>query len=190
MLTTTIRHETAGAHASLEKVIIGHLKHVKTASDYIRILSYFHNFIAPVENKISGFLKLAIPAGINLNKAALLKTDLKWLGQEVVEEGQSANVSWLKDQNQAIGAMYVLEGSTLGSVHISKMIADRLDMPAREAINYFKGYGTDTMKSWDNFKAWMDALPVTETEKEIIVEAAGTTFSQFENSILNHVKEL
>lgn len=83
----------------------------------------------------------------------------------------------------ALGAMYVLEGSTLGGRFISKMIAEKLDLPDTEGIRFFTGYGSHTSEKWDLFKDLLNNYTASNMVENEVIEAANQTFTKFKNWI-------
>jgi heme oxygenase len=74
---------------------------------------------------------------------------------------------------QLLGAMYVVEGSTLGGQVISRQLAKQ-DIPLRL---YFSGYGDRTGPLWKAFCQLLDreATPANQAD---IVQSASLTFQQ------------
>jgi heme oxygenase len=76
---------------------------------------------------------------------------------------------------QLLGAMYVVEGSTLGGQVIARQLA-KADIPQR---TYFSGYGERTGPLWKAFCQLLaqEATPANEAE---IVQSASHTFQKLE----------
>ncbi|MDB2385158.1 biliverdin-producing heme oxygenase [Polaribacter sp.] len=79
---------------------------------------------------------------------------------------------------EAIGAVYVTEGSMLGGQMISKQLLKCEDISNTEEIIF---YATDKTRidRWKNFKSFMNATDFSETEKESIFKGANKTFQLF-----------
>ena len=189
MLTTSIKHHTADAHASLEKVIVGHLKAMQSKEAYLSILHYFYRFIVPVEQRIASYLGDSFPQYARRDSKLRLEKDLQLLAPAKKElPGLPVTVNWINHPLDAAGALYVLEGSSLGAMVISKMIADKLQITKEDGIHYFSGYGAETMERWSVFKNWLNTIAATPQEEQQVLAAAGTTFNHFKQSILTHVE--
>ncbi|OUJ72334.1 biliverdin-producing heme oxygenase [Hymenobacter crusticola] len=76
---------------------------------------------------------------------------------------------------QLLGAMYVLEGSTLGGQVIARQLA-KAGIPTR---TYFKGYGEQTGPMWKSFCSLLTQA-ATETNHDEIVQSASRTFQHLE----------
>ena len=80
--------------------------------------------------------------------------------------------------SDAIGALYVMEGSTLGGKQICRMIADNLNLPDHTALSFFYGYGAGTGSRWKEFLRVLDQFSGTDQEP-VIVEKANEVFLGF-----------
>ena len=76
----------------------------------------------------------------------------------------------------ALGAMYVIEGSTLGGQIICNMLKKQLKI--EDGLSFFSGYGEQTIPMWKRFQAVLD-LPGSQ-QGDKIIEAANDTFGKFE----------
>ena len=79
--------------------------------------------------------------------------------------------------------MYVLEGSTLGGVHLTKMIAAKMNLRETKGLEFFNGYGNGTMAKWEAFKTSVNGVGKDETTQDKVIEAANNTFSKFKDWI-------
>ncbi|GGF22615.1 biliverdin-producing heme oxygenase [Hymenobacter cavernae] len=76
---------------------------------------------------------------------------------------------------QLLGAMYVVEGSTLGGQVITRQLA-KADISLR---NYFNGYGAQTGPMWKSFCHLLSEA-ASETNQDEIVQSASRTFQHLE----------
>ena len=76
-----------------------------------------------------------------------------------------------------LGAMYVVEGSTLGGQYIAKHVEDRFAFPRGEGDAYFRGYGDRTMPMWREFQAVLREVP--DTDAPAVISAAKEMFTIF-----------
>jgi heme oxygenase len=81
---------------------------------------------------------------------------------------------------QALGALYVIEGSTLGGKIISKMINQQLGLTDGLGLSFFDGYGNDTELMWQRFRQSIDQQ-VKPADEQIIIQSANDTFLKFSN---------
>jgi len=122
--------------------------------------------------------------GIDLNerlKLRLLEDDLKRLGMDSteVERGFSVETPSIEEVSDALGVLYVLEGSTMGGVVISKHLRSLLgeDTPC----SYFVPYKDKQMEMWSGF---IKALCKDEGDRkdERVIIAACATFLYIEKA--------
>ena len=80
-----------------------------------------------------------------------------------------------------LGAMYVVEGSTLGGQHIARHVEPRLGLSQEHGTAYFRGYAESTGERWTQFKAILQQVP--DEHSDIVIAAAKATFAMFEEAI-------
>lgn len=83
---------------------------------------------------------------------------------------------------QALGALYVLEGATLGGVIIARMLQSGTGLEDA-SFSFFKGYGEANTTLWQQFRDRLNELAVTDEEKAEVITAAKETFRTFKNWI-------
>lgn len=76
-----------------------------------------------------------------------------------------------------LGAMYVLEGSTLGGRFIARHVEEALALRPGCGNAYFQGHGDATGRVWRETTALLTALP--QGEAETVIAAARRTFRAF-----------
>ncbi|MCB2378529.1 biliverdin-producing heme oxygenase [Hymenobacter sp. BT635] len=76
----------------------------------------------------------------------------------------------LETPAQLLGAMYVLEGSTLGG----QVLARQLGKAGIEARTYFSGHGEQTGPLWKSFCQLLGEAATEDNQAEIVASAAAT----------------
>jgi heme oxygenase len=109
--------------------------------------------------------------------------DITVLGGNARTTITAADLPEYRNYLQAFGALYVLEGSTLGGPYISKMIQKQLDKPDMEGLSFFNSYGDETGMMWDRFKVVLDRQADNEAEQNVILQSANETFQKFKSWI-------
>jgi heme oxygenase (biliverdin-IX-beta and delta-forming) len=180
MLSQLLKERTLSAHQALEKVIVGKIKNLSSPEDYADLLRIFYGFYNAIEQQLDHLdLQAVLPDYSSRRKSDAPLNDLAALGQ-IPQSGLSAeHVPVLSDSDRAIGALYVLEGSTLGGQIIARMISDRLGEPVAQALSFFSGYGEATTPMWLAFKIALDSIPDENNRQENVVLAANETFEHF-----------
>ena len=180
MLSEELKLKTKEKHQQLEVKIVGAIKAIRKRKDYVDLLQIFAGYFCSLEVLINQALKKELMPDYPLRrKAASLQADLLSMSATLPERISNENLPIIKNNLQAIGALYVMEGSTLGGGVITKMIAAKL--PGKKAFTFFKGYGEKTIEMWNSFKTSIDAITLTEEEAAIIIESANETFNKFSN---------
>jgi len=111
-----LRRETAGLHRNVEEMtdLPGS---ISTPEDYVELLRRLHGFHTAVEARLAnpswaeGWLDLGIALPAH-RRAHLLSEDLDSLG--AVPEKATVRLPGLDNIGQALGCLYVVEGSSLG----------------------------------------------------------------------------
>jgi heme oxygenase len=122
-------------------------------------------------------------------RSALLEQDLRTLGAEIPAVAPfplaaipGLNAPAAADSTAAfLGAMYVVEGSSLGGQYIARHLESTLGLDATHGVAYFRGYGERTGSLWTQFKAVLAGLP--EAQEDRVVAAAQAMFAWFAESL-------
>ncbi len=167
-----LRAATASAHEALERDL-GWEARVATLNGYRDLLGRLHGFHAGWEPAIGA----ALGDGAFFDprrRLAALGDDLAFLGLTAPEiAGLSrAQALVLAGPASAMGALYVLEGSTLGGRVIGRHIAAVHGLGG-EGLAYYSGHGTRTGAMWSAFRARLDSFG---GEGDAVVAAANDTF--------------
>jgi len=180
MLSVNLKEFTAFNHRQLEGKIISQIRAIKKPADYLKLLSLFYVFFGALEIQVKKHLhKGFLPDGKERRKTALLLEDFDQLGVKNVMLPGNKTAIFIKAHLQAIGALYVMEGSTLGGQAISKMIAKQLSSDT--GMRFFNGYGLQTATMWESFKNTIDKKNFEQADEKIIIDAANETFKKFSN---------
>ena len=181
MILQLLRSGTTALHERVERTvnIPGHLGSLPA---YTAMLARFHGFYAPLEDRLAGIggyesVGLDIAAR---HKAHLIRDDLRTLGHVAALPVCSAlpRVATFAD---ALGCLYVLEGSTLGGQFIRREVAARLGLTPDRGCAFFAGYGERTGAMWKAFGAAVTAHADAHPEdRDVIVAAAVETFTRLD----------
>ena len=175
-----LKTETLSNHQQLEKNLILRLKGMESHADYISILQIFYGYFAALEERINQYIGAdQLPDHADRRKTRSLKNDLDTMQAEIPAKAATAELPEIGNAYQAFGALYVIEGSTLGGQIISKMISKQLPMDSDAALSFFKSYGEDTMPMWTKFKNTLLQQAPTREAADQLVQAANETFLKF-----------
>ena len=87
----------------------------------------------------------------------------------------------LVSKGSLLGALYVLEGSTLGGVQIARALKDRVDDDLGKARLFFVGRGERQGTMWRELVEELELLRDDDEEATRAEEAAVRTFKAFED---------
>ena len=75
-----------------------------------------------------------------------------------------------------MGALYVLEGSTLGGRYIAGMLVQQYPALQLQQLQFFTGYGARTGLMWTSFLERLNKFAVEEEAVRQMASAANQTF--------------
>jgi heme oxygenase len=180
MLSDRLKRETQGPHLDLEKLIIPKLKSVKDTVSYADLLWLFYGFFQPVEQLINQYIgKDELEDYVERRKATVIQDDLRYIRMEASKVAVCRDLPIIDSITAALGAMYVLEGSTLGGKIISKMLINQLQLEGNHGVRFFSGYGEATAEKWFAFREYLDNYSSEPEEQDKMINAAKETFLKF-----------
>jgi heme oxygenase len=176
---TRLRRETATAHARVEDRLFPAA--LASRASYARMLRAMLGLHAPLERQLSsidGFGALGIDLS-SRRKTHRLRADLATLS--ALDGTTPAVEVRVTSLPAALGAFYVLEGSTLGGRVLRTEVAARLgDVPT----TFLAGYGDDTGRRWRQTRAALVAVVQDSVEplavEAALVDGAARTFAAFD----------
>jgi heme oxygenase len=115
-------------------------------------------------------------------KAQWLRADLTSLGvpeEEIAALPQLGSWPSLVSPADAMGALYVLEGATLGGRMILSQLTPELGVTAQCGAQFFASYGVETGAKWRDFLAALAPFGEMTYEAARVEQAAQATFACF-----------
>jgi heme oxygenase (biliverdin-IX-beta and delta-forming) len=183
MLAENLKEQTLTYHQQLEKKLVSQIKGLATKEDYLQLLQLFYGYFGGLEDRINLFIDQNIlPDHAQRRKTGAIADDILAMGGEPMLKAGNDALPEINNAEQALGALYVIEGSTLGGSIISKMISGKLGLTT--GLSFFNSYGENTHQMWDAFKAILNKKSA-ETEP-VITAAANSTFLKFKTWIEEH----
>ncbi len=181
MLSEKLKNDTKHNHQVLEKKLVAQMRSMRSVQDCGKMLSLFYGFFGGLEIMINQhFDTFRLPDYLQRRKTAALANDLKDLGINLPKLADNADLPHIKNHLQSLGALYVIEGSTLGGKIISKMIQQQLNIGDNVGLSFFNGYGESTSLMWEIFKQCIN-YPMEAYQDDIVIASANDTFSKFSN---------
>jgi len=84
------------------------------------------------------------------------------------------------DEGELLGALYTIEGSSLGGQVISRHLTAQLGLGPATGGRFFYGYGEETLSLWTQFEAFLNQALIDDTSRGRAQYAAKTTFATME----------
>ncbi len=184
MLSERIKTATKDGHQELEKQVVYRIKAIENNKDYVELLKYFFAYFETLEQQIASFMPDALQDYFSVRRSAKdIAKDIEVLGSSVADLPQ-AFLPAIENKNQAIGALYVLEGSIMGGPFIVKMLEK---VGIESGFNFFQGYGDQSAEKWLEFTKIINQEVNQEADIEEAIASAKNTFEQFANTFTNTI---
>lgn len=180
-LSVRLRNETRVQHKLVE-VACGLPDTVQNLADYKSCLLDFYGIFCPLERHIATFNEWS-HLGLSMQKRARvpnLQQDLRLLNvdPDLWREAPVHALPALPQFPFALGALYVLEGSTLGGQIIMSALQEQLRSQVDVPGGFFAGRGEETGPLWHQFREVLDAygqqFPAMEAD---VIDGARRTFN-------------
>ncbi|KQS24820.1 biliverdin-producing heme oxygenase [Dyadobacter sp. Leaf189] len=175
-----LRIETAESHQILENNQLSKtlLDPAVTLSDYQAYLSKIYGITLACELQIFPVLKDILPDWNSRYKSALIVKDLSRTG---MSDDQIRDLPIhqfdCSGTPEAMGIMYVMEGSTLGGKIIYKHVHNKLGLDPESGAAYFWGYGDQTGSMWKSFVSLLAQYAAGSKSSATIIDSAKKTFT-------------
>jgi len=177
MLQEKLKSATSAHHDELEQLMYVHeiMNKTLTLEQYKTLLATNYIIHSAVESKLHDALDGDIRESLdidNRNKLNALEMDLAEMNMEK-ENLDAIDFEFnLKDHRNAasLGAMYVLEGATLGGSVIQKKLRANSAF-ADLSLNYYNVYAQNLIPNWQTFVKVLNTS-VPETDHQLAEESA------------------
>lgn len=165
---TSLYHKAIEQHINLEQLC-------SSVEMYRHMLQRFYGFYRPVEQKLSQLPWHTLDFDFAARqKQALIEHDLTLFGEDrtsLNQLPQCATLPNLEEFPQALGCLYVLEGSTLGGQLITNHVERTLRISPEWGSAFFYSYGSQVGPMWKQFAAFIAKYTdCSSSENEIVRE--------------------
>lgn len=172
MVSEYLKKNTAEYHDAAEKLFNSEKIFNKTFTleDYKKIINTNYLMLLHSEDKIFKSLSENFKEKLQLDqrkKLPLIEKDLESLE---LENQVASHPLEIKNEHEALGMMYVIEGSTLGGNVIAKQLS-KTEGFDEVTFNFFGCYQENTGPMWKNFKEVLDT-EVTENNYSEVLSGA------------------
>lgn len=193
MIASLLRTETAENHKALESLMFVNeiMNHTLSTEQYKKLLTINYIIHQKLENELSNMLDADIAAELDMNsrlKLTALEKDLDyWQIDNLTLPGLDFELFVpQKNTGEVLGALYVLEGATLGGNVIKRhILANKHFEGHEEGLNYYGVYGEELSEKWKTFVAVLNKS-VAEADYGACVKSANSTF----NNLIKLAKQL
>lgn len=171
-----LKTETRPEHDELEKRL-NLIRGDMTLDDYIFLLKKFYSFYHTLENKY--------PFDQERLKTPKIKEDLNALGFHNTSDLPACDLPDLKNSSMIMGMNYVVEGSTLGGMVLTKHFS-KLFHFSGTGISFFSGYGPHTMEMWTKTRVRISTFALSkDCNEDDVIEGAKITFQSLSHWLLS-----
>jgi heme oxygenase len=177
-----LKSETRLLHAQLESHV-DVLSRLQNLQAYQQLLAAFYGFYSPVESKLAACHELQAAASDlgSRRKVPLLVSDLRLLSVAVETLPLAADVPGISSAAEGFGCLYVLEGATLGSQIIKRLLLQQLGISTENGGAFFNAYGDRVGDMWQGFRQTLSEFSSTHPQqRDVIIAAAKDTFLKFD----------
>ncbi|MCS3531857.1 biliverdin-producing heme oxygenase [Chryseobacterium sp. JUb7] len=169
MVSEYLKQNTAEFHDAAEKLFSSEkiFSRTFTLEDYKKIIHTNYLMLLHSEDKIFSSLADKFSDKLQLTdrkKLPLIEKDLESLA---LENQAASHTLEFDNENEALGAMYVIEGSTLGGNVIAKQLS-KTEGFDNVTFNFFGCYQENTGPMWKSFKEVLDTEVKEENYNEVL----------------------
>ncbi|MET0391912.1 MAG: biliverdin-producing heme oxygenase [Chitinophagaceae bacterium] len=180
MLSTGLKERTKEAHQALEGIVIRQIKAIQNKEQYRALLYKFYGFHFPMEQLFDKyFTDEIVPSYSRRRRAGVITEDLTHLGGTSTNIPLATDLPVIDSLAKALGAFYVLEGSTQGGTIVANMLIKHVGLTP-ETTSFFSAYGDDKTL-WASFREKLDSYPDDPSFQEEVIAAANDTFTALKN---------
>ncbi len=184
-LLNQLKADTRNLHDEVEQAMQSNriMQPVYPLEEYVALLKKLRLAHAVLEPAILSFNEIEehpeLQAHYRLTKLDAINKDLQLLS--VKPSLPQSEVLSLNNIAEAWGAMYVLEGSTLGGAMILKHLKATQKWNV-EAFSYYGYYGPETGHMWQNFKNILEENMDPTRDYESLLKGASKAYHTFCNA--------
>lgn len=188
-----LRARTHAAHERLNQhpLLAGLTQPGYPLRSYWLVLSAYYHFYRAMEALIESASE-QLKSGFDY----MPRRKHRWLRQDLVDSFHidPEDFFWMparrflpirvEDQADLVGALYVIEGATLGGQVISRQIqAGRLGVTPEHGGRFFHGYGEQTTSRWNEFLSFAEQVCPDAARREKAAHTALAVFAEVEAAL-------
>ncbi|MFZ1107690.1 MAG: biliverdin-producing heme oxygenase [Rhodomicrobium sp.] len=178
-----LRLATRDAHLRLEDAVDFDGR-ITSLEAYRGFIEDFYRLVRPLEAMLGGLDLSMLPIDYpSRRKLPWIEADLKDLGhtdETLARLPDYPGIPPLAPPLEVLGALYVLEGSSLGRQAMLGALGARLGVRPDWCGHFFSGYGKRTGEMWRGFVAVLNEAGRSPEAAQVIENAALASFAAFE----------
>lgn len=177
-----LRAETRQHHETLETAVAVE-RQIETLERYTAYLSRLWLIHHALELQFARWDASALGFDYrDRSRARMLAADLAALGADQ-PRAAGPQVGAFKSAQHALGAIYVVEGSSLGARAILPSIEQSLGLDTTSGASFFEGFGAEGKPLWRACLAAIDAIDPHTAAADRVVAGAQATFDLYLDSL-------
>jgi len=183
-----LKKETENVHREVEKHNLAQhiMDHSITTECYERLLIQNYYYYRTIEQELwrnKNITSDLLKPFFDLEKSEKLLKDIKAFNTSFDISKNPVIDFLITSEIEAIGALYVIEGSMLGGLLISKHISKCIHLKNIKQHHFFSTNPKHSMHRWETFAETINQLSFTNEEKEKAVVSAKKSFLVFNTEI-------
>lgn len=180
-----LKQETTTTHEKLDAMIMAAEPFASLANyaRFLRMQHALHRDVAPLY--LRDDLAAVFPALADMPRAAAVEQDLRDLGQASPDYTRPP-VADILTLPQALGWLYVVEGSNLGAAFLFKA-AKRMGLNESHGARHLAEAPEGRAAHWRAFKDALNAADLDEGEEQAMIEAARMAFDRVRVLAASHL---
>jgi heme oxygenase (biliverdin-IX-beta and delta-forming) len=168
-----LRQETGAAHRELDETL-DLVERLSAGDQRIGLLAGYHRLHGQTEARVAPALRGIADLDFSARRrSSLIAEGIRILGHSVVADSTAG--AGILTRAEALGAFYVIEGSSLGGRVILKELKRR-DI-SLAGLGFLDPYGADTSQRWQSFLAILEREIKSSEQKADAVKGALDTFA-------------
>lgn len=178
-LTEALKEHSRTTHDAVDELVMS-MEPFASHDNYRKFLQAqyeFHSIVNPIYHNEK--LASQIEGLADLARLDRVKSDMKDL--EVAPYGKDVETPTFTD-SEAIGWLYCVEGSNVGAAILYKE-AGKIDLTDEFGASHLSAHEDGRMPHWRTTKAKIDALPLSNEDKQSAMKGADDAFAYFKRVI-------
>ena len=190
-LMAELRETTRDAHQRLEALpfasaLAENQLPLESYVGYLRVMAVIHSVLEH-ELPVEADERIDRVWSDDMRRLPALRRDLGYFSSQAVRDITPAHSAVESVANRLLqrsveaplsmlGYLYVLEGSRLGAIVLSKMVKRTFGLQEGRGLVYLEGHGDETQTHWEAFRTRMNDIVLSTEERQAIVDTAVEAF--------------